>query len=163
MSTSKNSSKLDISFMILLLSWFLKCSCSHEKSVCIAPDDLSGHALPIYCDSAVTTNINQLCGNTEDYSNTLITVLEGTHTLNVTCEFKEVANLTIRGTYGSTVSCSRNYAGLKVLNVSHLEISDIEFTSCGCTGYVVSNLYGLPNETLAACIAIHQWLQPHPD
>ena len=123
--------------------------------MCIAPDDQSGHALPTYCDSAVTTNINQLCGNTEDYSNTLITVLEGTHTLNGTCEFKEVTNLAIRGTNDSTISCSSNETGFRFLNVSHLEISDIEFTSCGCTGYVVSNLYGLPNETLSALLFIN--------
>ena len=126
-----------------------------EKSVCIAPDDQSGHPLPTYCDGAVTININQLCGNTEDYSNTLITVLEGTHTLNGTCEFKEVTNLAISGTNGSTISCSSNETGLRFLNVSHLEISDIEFTSCGCTGYVVSNLYGLPNETLSALLFIN--------
>ena len=123
--------------------------------MCIAPDDQSGYPLPTYCDSAVTTNINQLCGNTEDYSNTLITVLEGTHTLNGTCEFKEVTNLAIRGTNGSTISCSSNETGFRFLNVSHLEISDIEFTSCGCTGYVVSNLYGLPNETLSALLFIN--------
>ena len=120
--------------------------------MCIVPDDQS---LPIYCDSAVTTNINQLCGDSEDYSNTLITVLEGTHTLNGTCEFKEVTNLTFSGTKGSTISCSSNETGLRFLNVSHLEISDIEFTSCGCTGYVVSNLYGLPNETLSALLFIN--------
>ena len=37
----------------------------------------------------------------------------------------------------------------------HLEISDIEFTSCGCTGYVVSNLYGLSNEILSALLFIN--------
>ena len=144
-----NMSKVII---LLLLSWFLKCSCSHEKSVCIVPDDQS---LPIYCDSAVTTNINQLCGDSEDYSNTLITVLEGTHTLNVTCEFKEVNNLAIKGTNASTVSCSSNETGLRFLNVSHLEISDIEFTGCGCTGYVVSNLYGLLPKILSALLFIN--------
>ena len=154
MSTSKVSSEFAILFIILLLSWFLKCSCSHEKNVCIAPDDQSGHPLPTYCDSAVTTNINQFCGNIEDYSNTLITVLEGTHTLNGTCEFKEVINLAIRGTNGSTISCSSS-TGLRFLNVSHLEISDIEFTSCGCTGYVVSNLYGLPYDILSALLFIN--------
>ena len=123
--------------------------------MCIAPDDQSGHPLPTYCDSDVTIDINQLCGNTEDYSNTLITVLEGTHTLNVICEFKEVTYLTITGTNGSTISCSSNKTGFRFLNVSHLEISDIEFTSCGCTGYVVSNLYGLPNETLSALLFIN--------
>ena len=152
MSASKISSKFCI---ILLLSLFLKCSCSHEKSLCIAPDDLSGHPLPTYCDSAVTIDINQLCGNTEDYSNTLITVLEGTHTLNGTCEFKAVTYLTIQGTNGSTISCSSNKTGLRFLNVSHLEISDIEFTSCGCTGYVVSNLYGLPYDILSALLFIN--------
>ena len=147
-----NMSKVII---LLLLSWFLKCSCSHEKSLCIGPDDQSGHPLPTHCDSAATTNINQLCGNTEDYSNTLITVLKGTHTLNGTCEFKEVNNLAIRGTNGSTISCSSNETGFRFLNVFKLEISDIEFTSCGCTGYVVSNLYGLPNETLSALLFIN--------
>ena len=152
MSISKVSSKFAI---ILLLSWFLKCSCSHEKSVCITPDDLSGHPLPIYCDSAVTTNINQLCGNTEDYS-TLITVFEGTHTLNVICEFGEVTNLTIRGTNGSTISCSSNETGFRFLNVSHLEISDIEFTSCGCSyNETSSNLYGLPYDILSALLFIN--------
>ena len=119
----------------------------------IAPDDQSGYPLPSASD--VTTNINQLCVNTEDYSNTLITVLEGTHTLNGTCEFKEVTYLAIRGTNGSTISCSSNETGLRFLNVSHLEISDIEFINCGCTGYVVSNLYGLPNETLSALLFIN--------
>ena len=140
----------DIMFIFLLLSCFLKCSSTHEKSVCIVPDDQS---LPEFCDEP--TDINKFCGNTEDYSNTLITVLEGTHTLNVTCEFKEVTNLTLSGTNGSTISCSSNETGLRFLNVFHLEISDIEFTSCGCTGYVVSNLYGLPNETLSALLFIH--------
>ena len=155
MSTCKVSSKFAILFIILLLSWFLKCSCSHEKSVCIAPDDQSGRPLPTYCDSAVTIDINQLCGNTEDYSNTLITVLEGTHTLNGTCEFKEVTNLAIRGTNGSTISCSSS-TGFRFLNVSHLEITDIEFTSCGSSyNETSSNLYGLPNETLSALLFIN--------
>ena len=153
MGMSRVCSKFAIPFLILLLSWFLKCSCSHEKSVCITHDGQPDYRLPGLC--AETTDINTFCGNIKDNSNTLITVLEGTHTLNVTCEFKEVTNLTFSGTNGSTISCSSNETGFRFLNVSHLEISDIEFTSCGCTGYVVSNLYGLPNETLSALLFIH--------
>ena len=112
--------------------------------MCIAPDDQSGRPLPKHCDSAVTTN--------------QLTVLEGTHTLNVACEFKEVTNLTLSGTNGSTISCSsysNKTPGFKFYNVSHLEISDIEFTGCGCTGYVVSNLYGLPNDILSALLFVN--------
>ena len=124
--------------------------------MCIAPDDQSSRPLPTYCDYALTININQLCGDSEDYSNTLITVLEGTHTLNGTCEFKEATNLAIRGTNGSTISCSSNETGFRFLNESHLEISDIEFTSCGCFyNETSSNLYGLPNETLSALLFIN--------
>ena len=128
--------------------------CSHEKSLCIAPDDQSGHPLPTYCDGAVTTNINQLCGTTEDYSNTLITVLEGTHTLNGTCEFNEVTNLAIRGTNGSTVSCLSD-AGFKFFNVFKLEVSDIAFMRCGCTSHRASKLYGLPKYILSALLFIN--------
>ena len=164
MFTEKNlvlldmSSSISISIVIIFLSSF--SNCSQGRSVCIAQDDITqedplGHKVPSLC--AVTTNINQLCGNTKDYSNTLITVLEGTHTLNVTCEFKEVTNLTFSGTNNTTINCSPSSkeAGLKFLNVYHMEISDIEFTSCGCTGYVVSNLYGLLPKILSALLFIN--------
>ena len=137
--------------VLLLLTSFKESDSSQGKSVCIAPYDQS---LPPFC--AVTTNFNQLCGNTEDYFNTLITVLEGTHTLNVACEFKEITNLTLRGnTNGTTISCSSKESGLRFLNVTHLEISDIEFKSCGCTGYAVSNLYGLLPNILSALLFIN--------
>ena len=152
MSSSISISNYAIVIIIILSSY---SHCSQERSVCIIPDELFGIPHPASCDSAVTTNINQLCGNTEDYSNTLITVLKGTHTLNITCDFKEVTNMTFRGTKGSTINCSSNETGLRFLNVSHLEISDIEFTSCGCTSYVVSNLYGLPSKILSALLFIN--------
>ena len=142
--------------VLLLASYFRLCNSLVEKSICIGPSDQEGHQFPTLC--AVTIDISEFCQDTTDLSNAIVTVFEGIHSLNTACEFKHNTNLTFRGTNNSTtVSCSSssNETGLRFLNVSHLEISDIEFTSCGCTGYVVSNLYGLPNETLSALIFIN--------
>ena len=150
MISSVSLSKLAI---VLFLSSYSHCS--QEKSVCIAPDNQEGLPPTAFCN--ITTSINQFCGDTKDYSNTLVIVLEGKHTLNVTCEFKEVTNLTFRGTNSTTVSCSPSSmeTGLRFLHVSLLEISDIEFTSCGCTSNVVSDLYGLPKNILSALLFIN--------
>ena len=49
---------------------------------------------------------------------------EHTCILNVACEFKEVSNLTFRGTNGTTIKCppSSNETCLRFLNVYHMEI-----------------------------------------
>ena len=138
--------------ILLLASYFLLCNSSEEKNLCIGQ---AGHPSPAFC--SVTISVSEFCQHMTDHSNVAITVLEGIHSLNVTCEFKHITNLTFRGTNGSTVSCSpsTNETGFRFLNVSHLEISDIKFTSCGCTGYVVSNLYGLPYDILSALLFIN--------
>ena len=139
--------------VLLLASYFRLYNCSVEKNLWIGPSDQEGRPFPTLC--AANINISEFCQDTTDISNAVVTVLPGVHSLNTACEFKHNTNLTFRGANGSTISCSSNETGLRFLNVSHLEISDIEFTGCGCTGYVVSNLNGLPNETLSALLFIN--------
>ena len=138
-------------FALLIFLLARLCHSAVEKNLCIGQ---AGHPSLAFC--SVTISVSEFCQhNLTNHSNVAITVLEGIHSLNGTCEFKHNTNLTIKGTNGSTISCSSNETGFRFLNVFHLEISDIEFTSCGCTGYVVSNLYGLPNETLSALLFIN--------
>ena len=139
--------------VLLLASYFQFCNSFIEKNLCIGPSDQEGHPFPTLC--AATINISEFCQDTTDISNAVVTVLQGMHSLNTTCEFKHNTNLTFRGANGSTVSCSSSYkeTGFRFLNVSHFEISDIEFTSCGCSGYV--KLYGLPYNILSALLFIN--------
>lgn len=79
--------------------------------------------------------INQFCQRASNWeSDTIATVLSGTHVLNRTCELHNVNNITLRGQSEAkaVVQCSHHKeSGFEFFNVSLVAISDIEFTGCG--------------------------------
>ena len=140
---------------IVVLSFFQTCHSFQEKIICISSDDHPGLA----CEGSPVYTITRLCRDVLDYSDTLIVILNGTHTLNTACEFVDTVNVEIRSitesTYTPVIKCSPG-TGLRFLNASMTEISNVAFVDCGLEYELhTKQLDGLQNEILSALLFIN--------
>ena len=148
---------MDFGFFAVLACLLIACSqtCfSVHQEVCIVSD--GGSTKP---SSRKMSTMNRFCqGGISD--NAIITVLSGTHTMNTTCEVKNVKNVTLSGQQlgaKSVVRCTSSNSGFRFLNVSTLKISNIKFVGCGArwhlqTQYLDSDI---PTEPFSALLFVN--------
>ena len=139
-----------IVLVFLIASCALRC-CSAEE-VCIVPDGSSSQKFPSSCST-----LDQFCSdNSTVLHHVIITFLNGTHSLNTTCEIKNVENVTLIGS-DVVVQCSPHEdSGFKCFNVSMLKISGIEFIGCGAKTWSLSKLHhNIPSSIFSAILIVN--------
>ncbi len=143
-----NNGKIAV-LVFLILNFSMTCC-----SLCIVPVSSSIHK-HTSCDSAT---INHFCESSATSNNTTVNILSGTHTLNTTCEVKNVNNITLRGESQSRVviKCSPNQeSGFRFFNVTMLELSGIELSDCGASWSTAQQLDHLTPNILSALLFVN--------
>lgn len=147
----------------------LKCCCHiQEQKLCNKLEGIIDVKQSLAPSSRVSHNVNNLgpisnidhfCRESINYSDTAVTFLGGSHTLNTTCEFRNVKNFTLGGENDSkvTIHCSQeDHSGFRFLNVSTVELSGIELIGCGFAWNITyKDFDGLTSEVLSALVIIN--------
>lgn len=148
--------------VILSIVHWSNCSNGQQRRVCIVPGDShllwnTNPALGSPCEANVPVmSITKFCQESGQVnSNTIATILEGTHRLKSKCEFNSVTGLEL-GSHSESkvvINCSPfGNVGLYFLNVSSLTIFGIQLSGCGS---VYNQLFdGLTHLVIAAILLV---------
>ena len=123
------------------------------QDICIASDGASK-------DFPLCITLNEFCNGPSSTSNGVnVTLLNGTHWLNTTCNLEFIeGGLILRGEGGPrpVVVCSPDN-GFKFLNVTNLKISDVDFRGCGFNSNIMLPSLDLLhyNNTLTALMFVN--------
>ena len=146
----------ELSILLLIIASYFAICVGSRHNLCLFPDSFhpENDGLCENYDSA--TSLSSFCMEKSYHSNTIVTLLGGRHSLNITCRLADVESLTLSGQQDSQVviECSPyEESGFQFLLATNLHVSFIEFSGCG-SSLRANSTNSLISDILSALIFI---------